>query len=451
MAILVRSASAVAACVAAMATLLHVPPWLGGREDSHPDHVPLQADNASDASDSPCCPCETQAPAALPPHVEALVLQTSRRPDLVAAGVVLVLCIVAVALWSWRWLVMWRFRRRCPKQVFATLVQRQLGPLESFSTSSLLALYSVWRGVATGSIALNHEAALLVRVAGFLLEPPAGGPHEESLECLPECSRQGYRLQWCTLGTPLMSKPLSVGMGNILTWKASSKKHLLVALPRGAYPWGLPSHQEVLAVWQGPGSKYLPDFPSGPPIIKVPVSQLTATDCHNGVVQLEFSFGYKFASRMRPNTLHRRAGALLTLCFEDSSDSMGKVAEFLRELHGASCAAGSTPVVVPGLPNRGGMVPSKYYCRRSREIAELLWGLLNIAFLWQPLVKLWRLDLAGLGFDGVLRLCVSRPGVALQPLLTIVAKIRTVYHAARLGDLRAAARLLARRLGRLRN
>ncbi|CAE8623957.1 unnamed protein product [Polarella glacialis] len=274
------------------------------------------------------------------------------------------------------------------------------------------------------------------RIRRCLLEP-SDALDEESLACLPPDFREEhvFRLQRCVLGTPLGVLPLSLRLGNAKDWRGEGSgglAPLAVALPEGAWPWGNSSHRHVLAVWCGTDSALMPGFPSGPPVLKLPLANLTALDCQNGDLRLEFSFGGPAASCavMRPQWLKRRFGVLLVLTFSDGSSKDGilspgllQASQFMQAIVLRARAAKGIPEIVPGLPNRGALVPSRWYCQATRHYAELLWALLNIAVLAQPLLRVWRLGLHGLGLDGVIRLLVSRPQTALQPITMLCQRL----------------------------
>lgn len=325
--------------------------------------------------------------------------------------------------------VRWRLRKEgwlpTSQQAFKTEVEVYMGSVAQFSVDSLLALYIFRCGRKSKTIP-DH---VYLNVMQMVLEPRGSAPHQESLECLPEDLRRGFKLHSCTLGTTLGIEPLACRLGNMQVWTASAETHLTVALPRGAPPWG---RGGTLAVWFGRGSRYLPTCPAGPPVIKLPISQLTAIDHQNNQLLLEFSFERRNQVMMRPAELHNRSGTLLRLTFPDSGEALAQVSKLTQDVLGA-CRIDGTPAadVTPGLPNCGRLVPSRFYSRKARQVADLLWGVVNIAFLCDPIWKIYQLGPYGLGFDGILKLCMSRPQVAKQPITKIAQHVVKALDACR--------------------
>lgn len=440
--------------------LLHVPgPWyhhLGEPE-------PRISEDTDLVGASSCCPCqqeldELNASADVPHEVEvpAEVPPPSRRQGLVfAASTELFLAGMTVL-----GLGFWTRRRARPQVTSPAAQQRQfalwlqaLGSVEQFREESLLELYVVWRGhqrhqagrgrgSSSPSPLLGLRPDLLLQVSRFLLELNSS-PAEEGLECLPEDFRQAstFQLERCVLGTPLGVEPLSLKLGNAREWKAdwTTDKHLVVALPSGAWPWSRPSHAGVIALWFGHSGRYTPGLPAGPPVLKLPLASVTAMDCQNAQLRLEFTFDWPSVTQCKPARVVGSKGSLLVLTFPDAPapnpgpgdgrplraqlTGLSSVSAFVQVLHAGILRAGGHPDVVPGLPNRGGLVPSRWYCRSSRQVAEILWAMLNVVLIVQPLWRLLRLGFWGLGLDGLLKLLVSRPQVAIQPIVGMVKRV----------------------------
>mmetsp|Transcript_93005 Transcript_93005/g.240320 ORF Transcript_93005/g.240320 Transcript_93005/m.240320 type:complete len:510 (-) Transcript_93005:198-1727(-) len=378
----------------------------------------------------------------------AAASRPSARDLAPAAIVVLAEVLVVVSGFAFmRFLRTRRRRRRLREEVkqFEEAVHANVGPLESFSGPSIRELSALWGWRSPGAL----PRVVVLQVAAFLLEPSEVGSHVEDLDRMPR-SLHHFRLAKCTLGTTLAFEPLALRLGNVQVWRGAtsdavsqaavnggdtSAQHLILALPQGALPWGLPSHRGVVAVWHGDPNPYTPQIPVGPPVLKLPIAALTAMDCHNRELRLEFSFDAPPEAKMRPRELRHHRGTLLALSFEESPEGAGEVASFIGMLAAkAGELAGHQAEVVLGLPNRGMFLPSKVYCRRTRQAAELAWALLNIAFLVQPLLKIWKLGPFALGIDGFLKLCMSSPQTAVQPVVNIAQKVGEVRKA-RMGNL----------------
>lgn len=264
-------------------------------------------------------------------------------------------------------------------------------------------------------------------IAHFALEPRPRVP-EESLECLPQGDRRRlFALRRCSLGTPLAHAGLSRRLGNLYEWTQGAEEPLVACFPSGAYPWAEPTHKGMLGIWSGPGGRYTKDCPVGEPALKIPVAALTAVDCQNLQVRLEFSFmdsALPGAPWMRPAKLHDHLGTLLLLDFaEQDGGGIGEVAEFLKSLHAAARAAGASYEAMPDLPTQGALLPSFAYCRATRQAAELAWALLNLAFVVMPLRQIYKMGILSLDAQGVLGLIMARPGEALKPVTKLAGHI----------------------------
>mmetsp|Transcript_60756 Transcript_60756/g.131751 ORF Transcript_60756/g.131751 Transcript_60756/m.131751 type:complete len:426 (-) Transcript_60756:182-1459(-) len=414
--VLWESRAAAAAGFSAIAVLLRVPS--GFRRAASPD--PAHGGVCDDLG--------------APDGTEAAPQTSSQWPLRLAVGAVVLLLLLLAARRAW--LRRRRAQRRAQwhlsQRAFADYVLEGSGePLKEWDVDSAFSLYVLWRGAAacedrgSGSCTSTLSSSIVFELAPYLLEPRVRGPHVEALERLPPHGRKLYHLDRVMLGTPLVSPPLSRRLRNAAVWEAKSGKSLAAALPSGAFPWGAASSgSSILGIWCGEPCRYLPECPSGPPVIKLPVGSLTAVDCQNRDVRLEFSFEEPGGPARRPAGLAQCSGALLLLRFSEGVRAVQEVGAFLQELDAAARGAGAKPEVVPGLPNSGGLVPSLLYCRRSRQAAELGWAALNIVFLTQPLLQIWRLGILSLGIDGLVRLFVSRPGVAFQPLMKVVQRIQ---------------------------
>lgn len=324
-----------------------------------------------------------------------------------------------------------RARLRAQTSAFGGALTAESGePVDSWQPDSVMSGFFFCAGTEG-----RLPPTLCRRVARLALEPRPRVP-EEALERLPPNRRRLFALQQCSLGTPLAHALLAKRLGNLSSWERGVEEPLVACFPSGAQPWGQASHRGMLAIWSGKGGAYEKECPEGEPALKIPVAALTAVDCQNHQVRLEFSFTDSEAARgakMRPAKLHKHLGTLLLLDFaEVEGGGIGEVAAFLQALHTAAREAGASYEATPGLPTQGAALPSFVYCRATRQAAELGWALLNLAFVVMPLRQIYKMGIFSLGAQGILGLIMSRPGEALKPVQKVASQIGK-FNAARKG------------------
>mmetsp|Transcript_50441 Transcript_50441/g.134079 ORF Transcript_50441/g.134079 Transcript_50441/m.134079 type:complete len:468 (-) Transcript_50441:89-1492(-) len=269
---------------------------------------------------------------------------------------------------------------------------------------------------------------------------------DETLERIPE-KRRGFPAARCSLGTPLFNGAVSKRIGNLEVWSAEGETKLFVGLPRGSWPWGLPSHRNTLAVWRGPVGKYPPHLPTGAPVLKLPLTAVTAVHSHGSQVRLEFSFvrgrdeGCEVSCRPE---LNGHLGTLVTVDFKVTQSGYQTMGKFMHELLGDLEQLNVAFDATPDLPGCGAMLPSRVYCQTTRQLADLAWALLNLAFLAGPVAQIVSVGISGLGCDGFLRLLMSSPESITKPVRGVLSRLRHFKgfaHVGRIGLLAFYSRL----------